>query len=167
MKRIVMMLSAVLFMFIWGFQSKAADLRMAYVDIEKVFDDYKITKDYKADLEKKQKDKEKLLLSKRGTIEKSIEDFNKQKFMMNEDKIKEREQQLRGDMQNFQKEVESASLELSVKGREFTKKVLDDIYGVVKRVAQKEKYTQVFEKRSLLFGGEDITDKVVKELNKK
>ena len=142
----------------------AKEYKIAYVDLAKVFDEYKKTKDSEKRLEEKGKGKEadrtkmvdelrrlkdeQALLSEKAKAEKQVVIDNKIKALQDFDRItrdelvKERNDMLGG--------------------------ILKDIEGIVTEYAKGNGYDMVFNSRMLLYGGEqyDLTSEVLTRLNK-
>lgn len=144
-----------------------AQFKIAYVDVAKVFDEYKGTEKSKKDLERDFKLKQKEIQDERENIEKSRKEFDEQKLILSKDKAIEKESEIKSKIETLQKNVEDAKLELAKKEKKLTDEIVLEIYSVVKQIATKENYDYVFEKNSLLFGGENITEKVIKILNER
>lgn len=142
----------------------AAELKIGYVDFEKVFNEYHKTKTedakLKADLEKKKED-----------LDKKREEINKmrdQLDVLGEKEKKEKEKEIRDrikELNDLRKAAEEALLE------ERNKKWLE-IYNEIKEVAGKfgkdKGYTFIFDDKALVYKAEgyDLTEEVIKILNK-
>lgn len=145
--------------------SFAKDMKVAYVDLSKVFDGYQKTKDYDVVLQKEaegfQKEREamiekvkdgqsKLALLKDSEKQKLTEELDKQK-----QQLVEYDQQKRG--------------ELAKKRDEKVREILLEIQKLVESIAQKEGYTFILNDRVLIYGDQtlNITEQVLKALNEK
>lgn len=149
-----------------GVSAPAWALRIAYVDVAELFDQYDGTRTAKEDLKKEALKKRKELEGQQEDMQKQIEDLKAQKAVLSSAKYKEKEDKLKGQVQALQEQVQSVQDDLAGKEKSKTKAILNEIRGIVKELAEEEKYDYIFEKNSLVFGGDDVTYKVLKKLNK-
>lgn len=166
MGKIIKVLSLIVCFLILGKGVALAQFKIAYVDVAKVFDEYKGTEKSKKDLERDFKLKQSEIEVERESIEKLKKEFDEQKLILSKEKANEKENEIQKKIKVLQKHADEAKLELVKKEKKLTDEIVNEIYGVVKEIATRESYNYVFEKNSLLFGGDNITDKVIKILNK-
>jgi len=133
------------------FATAAWSAGMGTIDVQKVFFNYKEAKkmqDDFADKEKAYKDK---LQKKQDELEKAQSDPNKYKQLK-----KKIEEDLDGDREKLVELNQKLSTDLKEK-----------ILQAVKKVAKSYALDSVVDKQVVLYGGIEITDWVVDELNKK
>lgn len=94
-----------------------------------------------------------------------MDDLQAQKGVLSKDKFLEKQQKLNQQVQKLQDKIQSVSQDLSDKEQQMTKVILDQIRSVIKDVAQDRKYDFVYDKNSLLYGGDDITYQVIQRLD--
>jgi outer membrane protein len=150
-----------------GFTAPAWALRLAYVDVAEVFDQYEGTVTAKAELKKEADKKRKELEVQQNDLSKQIDDLKAQKSVLPAAKYKDKEDKLKGQVQILQEQIQTVQEELAGKEKKKTKAILEEIRGIVRELAQEEKYDFILEKNALVFGGDDVTFKVLKRLNKK
>jgi Skp family chaperone for outer membrane proteins len=150
-----------------GASRPAKAMRLAYVDIAEIFDQYEGTKDAKEELKtlagKKRKDLEK----KQEDLKKQLDDLQAQKSVLAKSKYEAKEEKLKGEVRDLQEQIQAVTEELQAKEKKMTKNILDEIRAIIKDVANDQKYDYVFEKNTLLFGGDDVTYQIIKKMNKK
>ena len=145
----------------------ASAARMAYVDIAEIFDQYEGTTTAKEQL-KQEADKQKDQLQKqKEKLEAEVEALRAKESVMTKEKYEEKENELRKKTGKLQQEIQEISNNLVLKEKTMTKNILDEIRAIVGEVAQDEKYDYIFEKSAIMFGGKDVTYKVVKRMNRK
>ncbi len=138
--------------------------KFAYVDLSRIFSEYKKTQDY----EKTLGDKESVYSKER---DKKIDELKKLQDKLNllSDKDKETKQKdleiKVKDLQGFDRQNQT---DLRKEQDEKMKEILKDIEETVKSYSEKEGYTMVFNDRVLVYQVKnmDITDKIVSILNK-
>lgn len=148
-------------------QSISTNLKIGVVDMKKAFDEYEVTKTtikkLKEEIAAKSDEasaKEKEILALRNT-------YIQQASLMSEEAKKAKEKEIAMKTEEYRKYYGEVSQNLIEKERKLTDDIINDIYNIVKIIAKENKYDLVFDRKSLLVGGEDITDKVIKKLNEK
>jgi outer membrane protein len=119
--------------------SSQQSINIGYVDYSKVFLEFRYTKNVQAEIKKRQSDIEKLVedAKKSGKTDKEINELRSKE----EKKLGEYVEKARQDIKN---------------------KILKEI----ENIAKSKKLSVVIEKKIRIWGGIDITDEVLKNLNK-
>ncbi len=130
-----------------------ADTVIGVVDIQKVFNDAKIVSDAK-----------KQFAAKNAEIEKEI---TKRQEKLNEASAKKEVSaaELKKMEDKFVEELKPLKQQLNDMDAELTAKVKKDIDTAIKAIAKEQNITITFDKRTVLDGGIDLTDAVIKKLN--
>jgi outer membrane protein len=141
----------------------SADLKVAYVDLAKVFDNYQKTKDFDAVLQKEGDSFQK----ERDAMVKKIQDAQSKLELMSEaqkNSMRTEIEKQKNDVIAFDREKRT---ELARRRDEKVKEILTEIQGIVSDIAKKEGYTYVLNDRVMIFGDPqfNITDEVMKTLN--
>jgi outer membrane protein len=168
MKMVGKKLSVVLGMILLGWFGSvwAADLKIAYVDIQRAVNESNAGKDAKKlitkDVEKFQgqiADKQKIL----QTMKESLE---KQAPMLNPDARATREKDYQNKLREFQRWGEDTQNEINQKRMEMERNISIGLQKVIQKVGADEGYTLILEKNEsiVLFVSKalDITDRVIK-----
>ncbi|MDE2027454.1 MAG: OmpH family outer membrane protein [Candidatus Omnitrophica bacterium] len=163
MRAVKVLVVAVAFSVMSAGVSLAADLKIAYVDLAKVFDSYQKTKEFDAQL---QKEGEAFQKQRDGMIQKIQDAQNKltlmsdtQKASMQADIDKQKDAVIAFDKEKRQ--------ELTKRRDDKVREILTDIQGVVSAISKKDGYTYVLNDRVMIYGDPqfDLTDEVMKNLN--
>ncbi len=141
----------------------AKDMKIAYVDLSRLFDNYQKTKEYDAVLQKEgegfQKERDGMINKIRDAQGKLalLKEDEKQKLQADIDKQK-------GDLIEYDKQKRG---ELAKKRDEKVREILLEIEKIVSDLAKKEGYDYILNDRVLIYGDQtqNITDKVLKSLN--
>jgi|GEM_PF-1610552 len=150
-----------------GLARAEQNLRVGYVDVKKVFEEYKATKDSRVTLEKEKKEKEGKVVAWRTKIEKMVKDMESQQSVMKPEKKKEKQDEIMREQEQLQQFVDASLGELLKKEKVLTENIVGDIRAVVKDISIAENFDYVFVNDALFYGGENITEKVITALNKK
>lgn len=138
-------------------------LKIGYLDLSKVFDNYEKTKEYDAVLEQKHKDYEK---ERNAKIDKMKEAQGKLDLMKQEEKAKlEQEiEQMRTEMVSFD---QARRTDLMKQRDERIREILLEIEKVSSDFAKKDNFDIILNDRVLIYGAEplSITDKILATLN--
>ncbi len=141
------------------------DLKIGYVDIFKVFNDYEKTKDYDKKLEKKKNDVEKNLEAKKAVIEK----LQNKMSLLKENKKAEEEEKLKKEIQEYREVEREAFTDIKKERDEKMKNIVEDIDKIIEDYAKKNDFDLVVNSNAILYGAKtmDITSQILKISNKK
>jgi len=140
------------------------DLKIGYVDIFKVFNDYEKTKEYDEKLEAKKNVAEKKLEKKKGTIEKLQ---GKLELLKEGEKAKE-EEKLSKELKEYRGLEREAFTDIKKERDEKMKDIVEDIDGIVKDYAKKNGFDLIVNSNVVLYGAKamDATKQILKISNK-
>lgn len=165
MKKLVVAAVAVVFgISLFAGAACAKEYKIAYVDLAKVFDEYKKTKDAEKNLEEKGKVKE-------GERTKMIDELKKLKDeqALLSEKAKNEKQTVIDEKIRVLQEFDRKTRDELVKERnDMLGGILKDIERVVSEFAKANGYDMVLNSRMLLYGAEqyDLTGEILARLNK-
>ncbi|MBD3246511.1 MAG: hypothetical protein GF333_05815 [Candidatus Omnitrophica bacterium] len=167
MKRIVVMLigMCVIAGVPWCGSADAKDMKIGYVDVFKVFNEYEKTKEYDAVLEKKKEEKEAQLQEKKEKIEQMQ---NKLSMMKEKEQGTQREK-IAEAVKEFKSIERESFIDLKKTRDERMKEIVEDIDKVVEEFAQEEGYDLIVNGNAVLYGSGnlDITDQILKKVNQR
>jgi Skp family chaperone for outer membrane proteins len=147
--------------------SGAAPAKVAYVDMAKVVKEYDKTKDAQDSLEKEFAAIKSDLMKMNSELEKQQQTLEAKKGQMSEKQLAKSKAKFDEDQETFHAKYQEVQENLKKRQNEVTDSLVEDIRKVVGQIARQEQYDAVFEKQVLLYGGEDITYKVLDTLNRK
>jgi outer membrane protein len=141
----------------------AADLKIGYVDLSKVFDGYQKTKEFDAVLQSEGEAFQK----ERDAMVQKIQDAQSKLALMSDTE----KSSMQADIEKQKDAVvaydKEKRTELSKKRDDKVREILTEIQNVVSDIAKKESYTYVLNDRVMIFGDPqfNVTDEVLKNLN--
>ena len=143
--------------------SLADDLKIAYVDLSKVFDSYQKTKEFDAVLQSEGEAFQK----QRDAMVQKIQDAQSKLDLMNDTQKAAMQADIekqKNDVIAFDKEKRT---ELAKRRDDKVREILTEIQDIVSGIAKKEGYTYVLNDRVMIYGDPqfNITDEVLKTLN--
>ena len=141
-----------------------AEAKFSYVDIGRIFDDYKKTKEYDKVLEGNQKAYEK----EREEKLTEVKELQEKLGLLSEEERESRKGELENMIVGLQEFDRSSTEDLRKQRDEKVREIFNDIEKAINTYAKKEGITFVFDKRALVYQDDklDITTQVLKILNK-
>jgi outer membrane protein len=144
----------------------AADLKIAYVDIQKAVNESNAGKDAKKLITKDVEKFQGQIADKQKVLQTMKESLEKQAPMLNPDARATREKDYQNKLREFQRWGEDAQNEINQKRMEMERNISMGLQKVIQKVGADEGYTLILEKNEsiLLFVSRtlDITDRVLK-----
>ncbi len=162
MKKVLLGVLAVLF---FGVLVYAQELKIGYVDIEKVFNQYSGTKSAKEKLKKDVEKEQKALEQEKDAIKKELDELDKKSAVMDKKQLSAKKEELQKKAEQLQMKTLDVQQKLLTKEKELTANIIDEIRAIIAKIGKEKKYDYIFEKTMLLYGGEDITYLVIKAIN--
>ena len=143
--------------------AQSKNIKMAYVDLSRVFDEYVKTKEYDKMLEAKNTEYQ---TQRTAKVDKLKESQNKLSLLKEEEKKKLQEEASKQEAELFEFDRQKQT-DLRKERDERIREILLEIEKVVKDFAEKEGYTLILNDRVLIYGNQElnITEKVIKLLN--
>jgi outer membrane protein len=137
-------------------------LKVGYVSSQEVFARYSGTKVVKEQLVKEKKRLENDIKKKEVELQKvKVELDSKGSSITEQEKSK-----FNNQVAEFKKYVNQTQKDLSVQEQAKFKEIATNIDASIQSIARTEKYDYVFEAGAVKFGGEDITQKVLSNIEK-
>jgi outer membrane protein len=149
--------------------SKAQSTNIAYVDLQKIILDSDQGKQIKTILTADADRLKKALDTKQDELQKLKDAIEKQGATITPEARVEKEKQYQTKLKDYQRLAGDYQSELQQKDSEYMQKILTELEGIVKTVAEKEKYIIILEKNQggILYSAPtlDVTDKVIAAFN--
>ncbi|MDD5428783.1 MAG: OmpH family outer membrane protein [Candidatus Omnitrophica bacterium] len=142
----------------------AKEMKLAYVDLAKIFDEYKKTKDAEKALEEKGKTKE----AERSRLIEEIKKLKDEQALLSEKAKAEKQKAIDTKIKSLQDYDTKARNELVKDRNDALGGIMKDIEKVVTDYAKANGYDVVMNSRMLLYGAEqyDLTAEILAKLNK-
>jgi outer membrane protein len=168
MKMVGKKLSVVIGMILLGWFGSvwAADLKIAYVDIQKAVNESNAGKDAKKLITKDVEKFQGQIADRQKVLQTMKESLEKQAPMLNPDARATREKEYQNKLREFQRWGEDTQNEINQKRMEIERNISIGLQKVIQKVGADEGYTLILEKNEsiVLFVSKalDITDRVIK-----
>ncbi|MDD5491295.1 MAG: OmpH family outer membrane protein [bacterium] len=142
----------------------AAGLKIGYVDIASIFDQYSETKKNKLVLEKEIKSKQDTIQKMSDEVKNLREELDAQQSTISMEDKKNKAQEIDRKAQELQKFTEDSESELSKKESDLTQNILAKIYAAVQQVGKEKSFSLILDKNNVIFGIDswNITEDVLK-----
>ena len=157
-----------------GVQSASAQLKMGYIDSQKILEKYKEAQDAQKQLQDLNKRWEDEAKNMQQELQSKLEELESQALLLSDERKKEKETELQNlniRLQQFQQEKWGNQGEVFAKRAELMQPVIDKINTVIKKIGTDEKFDYIFDvvNGNILHVGAsqpELTEKVLEELNK-
>jgi len=152
-------------MTVWSAPATAAELKIGYVNLAKVFDGYERTKESDRGLEQKGQKKQAELETRATELKKLRESLELLSDQARDTKAREVEEK----SDEFQRLKTRSQRDLVRERNAMAKTILDEIQQAIADYAKANGFSVMLDQRSLLYGQEayDVTDEVLKVLNER
>jgi len=161
--------SAVVFLFAAA-PALAAE-RIGYVDMGRVVNESAAGKRAKAEIEGMVKQKQEQVNREGQKLKSQQQALEKEQLTLTDAQKRTKQREFEQKVQAYQKLAAEAQRDIGQKDAEHTRKVLTEVRGVIREIAQQEKLLLVLEKHDqpVLYAadGPDLTDQVIKAYNAK
>lgn len=150
--------------------ASAAELKVGFVDVRKAVEATKAGQKAKKDLEADFKKREKELQKLADDVKKMNADYEKKSLVLSDEAKLKKQQEIQEGMTKYNLEVKKNTDDLRKKEQELMEPILQKMQEVISRIAEKEGYSLIIQNREIIAYASkdsDITDKVVKEFEKK
>ncbi len=151
--------------------ARAAELKIAYVDLQRAFAEVDEGKAAKAKLEQMRDAKQKEIDKEQEVLKKEKETFEKQMATMTDATRTQQGTELQKKLYDLQQRFEKGRAELAHTERETLSGILSKMNPIIQSIAQRDGFTMVFEKTDsgLLYAPAslDITNELIRQFNEK
>jgi outer membrane protein len=144
-----------------------AEVKLAYVDIQRALNECEAGKTAKANFRVKVQGVEAKLQSQENEVARLKDEIEKKGMLMKPEQRQNLQDEYVSKAKDFERNFKDTKEELERKDQEITGMIIHDLAEVIRDVGEKNGYTMVMEKQSILWGtpGIDITDQVIRSYN--
>jgi outer membrane protein len=141
-----------------------ADVKLAYVDIQRALNDCRNGKSAKAEFRGRLEHVEAQLQGEQNEVQRLKDELEKKGPLMQPDQRESLETEYNRKLRDFQDDFKNTRDSLQEKDNEITGAIVRDLATIVRQIGQKNGYTMVMEKGNLLWAvpAADITDDVIR-----
>jgi outer membrane protein len=144
-----------------------AEIKLAYVDVQRALNECEAGKTAKGEFRVKVQAVEQKLQNEQNEVAQLKDELEKKGMLMKPEQRQSLQDEYLNKAKNFERNFKDTKDDLERKDQEMTGKIIHDIAEVIRDVGEKNGYTMVMEKGSILWGtpGIDITDQVIRTYN--
>src|SRR5215472_14344360 len=141
-----------------------ADIRLAYVDIQRALNECRAGKEAKTQFRGRIERLQSQLEGEQGEVERLKRELEQKGSLMQPDQRQNLEDDYEKKLRHFQDDYKNSRDELQEKDNQVTGAIVRDLATVVRQIGAKNGYTMVMEKGTLLWAipATDITDQVIR-----
>ena len=167
-KQIYILMAVVLVLGMAG-SAWAVSSKVGYIDLQRLVKESKLGKAAMSDIERLRTEKQKAIAEKLKLINTIKIDLESKDELLKGEKKKDKLEELNSLIRDYKRMVDDAKEEIAKEDRELVAQILKKADGLLKKVSKKEKFTMILKDPNAvgyLDPSVDITDQVLKELNK-
>lgn len=144
-----------------------AEVKLAYVDVQRALNECEAGKKAKAEFRVKVESVEQRLQGEQNEVANLKDKLEKKGMLMRPEERQAVQDDYLTKAKNFERNFKDEKDELERKDQEMTGRIIHDLAEVIRDVGEKNGYTMVMEKGSILWGMSniDITDQVIRTYN--
>ncbi|MBF0456946.1 MAG: OmpH family outer membrane protein [Nitrospirae bacterium] len=148
-------------------QQNGQNVKIGFVDIQKVINESEPGKKAKEALEVHIKGHQAKIEEKEKAIDAMKADLEKKGAALSEEAKKKKQDDMQSMIRDLKRMAAEAQEEVRKKEADLTKDVFSDIRNIIRQIGKDDGYTAIMESGPVLYSGEgtDVTDKIVKKLN--
>jgi len=141
-----------------------ADVKLAYVDIQRALNDCRNGKSAKAEFRVRLEHVQAQLQGEQSEVQRLKDELDKKGPLMQPDQLQTLNQEYTRKLRDFQDDYKNTRDSLQEKDNEITGAIVRDLATIVRQLGQRNGYTMVMEKGNLLWAipSIDITDDVIR-----
>ncbi|MBN3040763.1 MAG: OmpH family outer membrane protein [Candidatus Omnitrophica bacterium] len=141
----------------------AEDLKIGFVDVLKVFNDYKKTADYDDKLEEEKEKVDSKLEEKKDNIEK----MQKKLSLLKDAEKEKQDKEINEAVREYRELERKAYIDIKKERDEKMKEIFDDVTKIIEDYAKDKKYDLIIDKTAVHYGNQvmDLTSEILKIAN--
>ncbi len=141
-----------------------ADVKLAYVDVQRALNECRVGKKAKNDFRGRVQVIEAKLQKEQTEVQELKDELEKKGMLMKPEQRQNLQDEYVSKLKIFERNYKDSKDELQRKDNEITGKIVHDLAQIIRELGEKNGYTMVMEKGSILWGtpGIDITDQVIR-----
>jgi outer membrane protein len=150
----------------------AAELKIGFIDSEKIFAEYQATSVAQAEFEADIQQWNQELETRKRELEKMTEDFESQRLILSQQKQQEMEEQLqtkRTELDAFVQEIWGPAGKVAQRNEQLTRPIVEKIREVLNEIGNQEGFSIIFDAidGNVVYADQalDLTDRVIARLN--
>lgn len=165
MKRLLVATLAVFFMTLAPALAETG--KIGFVDLQKALNQSEAGKSAKVEISQKIKEYEGEAVRQQDELKKLKEELEKQAVLLSDEARAEKERDYQKKLKDFQRFTKDIQDEVQQRDADFTRAIMEEIEGVIKKIGESGGYSVILEQSQLLYADDafDLTDKVIKTLD--
>jgi outer membrane protein len=144
-----------------------AQVRLAYVDVQRALNECDAGKRAKSEFQTKIQSLDSRLQREQNEVQELKDEIEKKGMLMNPDQRQNLQDEYIKKAKDLDRNLKDARDDLQRQDNEVTGKILHDLGIIIRNIGEQSGYTMVLEKGSILWGASnlDITDQVIRSYN--
>ncbi len=150
------------------FASADQVIKLGYVDMKRVFNNYFKTEAASKDLEQQYENLRQQIKSQEDKVKRLGDELELKRAVLSKEQKDKLENEIRDKLNELKSFATQADAELRTKTSDRTRDIVKEIQEVIQQIGTREGYTVIFDKAVVLYAAPafDLTEKVLDELNR-
>ncbi len=164
-KKLIMTVGIILCLGGWLGPVRAAELKIACVDIQKAVNECNAGKEAKKVIAKEMEKYQRLFVEKQKELQTMKESLDKQGAMLNPEARAAKEKEFQTKLRESQRWAEDSQNEIKQKGMEMDRNITNGLVKIIQKIGSDDGYTLIMANENIvIFSSKtiDITDRVIK-----
>ena len=170
MKKIALLMMVAFFALLAA-RAQGANVKIGYVDVQRVLADSKRGQEAKKEIETRGAELNQEFLKRQQEVKALKEELERKGTLLSEEARKEKEREYQKKVKELERFVKDSREELRQMEREVTTQILKEVEKIINELGKEKGYTLILEKQRsfILYAPEeiDLTDEVIKALDSK
>ncbi len=147
----------------------ASKLKIGIVNLDRAGRESKRGKEIVEIMKAKISKEQEKIRKREDRVKELREELNKQGFVMSEELKVKKEADYRSEYRDLERYIKDAQEEIQIEQRKAQKKILNELLEIAKEIGKKGDYSYIASNELIIYTDKavDITDKVIREYNKK
>ena len=143
-------------------------VKIGFIDLREIIQASDAGKQAAAEFKKALEKKKTTIQQAEADLKKMKDALDKQRAVLKEDTVKERELEIQKHYRDYQRLVNDAKEELSARDQQLGQKLIPEILKIVNGVGEKEGFTLILDVSTVAYhaAGQNITKRIIAELNR-
>jgi outer membrane protein len=167
MRRLWWMYAIVMILALVSTAAASSELKVAYVDMQRALNESNAGKRAKGEFRSEISHLQSKLQRQQQEVQALKDELDRKGPLMRDDERRNLEDDYTAKLRDFERSYKDSKDELQQKDNEVTGAIVRDLAYIVRNVGERDGYTLILEKGSLLWAASsiDITDEVIREYN--
>jgi outer membrane protein len=144
-----------------------AEMKLAFVDVQRALNECDAGKKAKGDFQSRMTGVQERLQRQQTEVQSLKDELEKKGMLMSAEQRQSLQDQYESKLKNFERDYKDSRDDLQRRDNDITSRIVHDLAQIIRQVGERDGYTIVMEKGSILWGASniDVTDQIIRAYN--